>query len=360
MQNHRFDPWRIVGFLLIATCLLSLAPAARVGVASARADVTISMREDSSGAASTDSLSQSGGKDVVRMGENIEVGPNETVEGDVVAIGGAVTVYGRVLGDVVSVGGGIDLKSTAEVNGDVVCVGGVVDREVGATVHGQNVSVGVLPKGFARVFPRVHMDGSGKESGTETVLKIWSVFIRYAAIFLVGLALYLAFQKRATIVRETTRSRFWLSLVVGCVAWFAFVVALILLCITCVGIIVAIPAFFLALIAGGVIGMSLLGELITRRPVTSKGTWAVSTAVGLGVVFVLKVLGVILKSSGGAAPEIGDSIQGITLAVWIVLIVTGFGGLVISRVGRPKPALTVAETVPPIPPAPPELPVSPA
>jgi hypothetical protein len=356
MQNHRSNPWRILGLLLVATCLVALSPWARVGVTSARADVTISMGEDSTDAGSPDSLAPSGGKDVVRMGENIEISPGEMVEGDVVAIGGAVTVYGHVLGDVVSVGGGIDLKSSAEVNGDVVCVGGVVDRDEGATVHGQNVSVGVLPKGFARVFPRAHVTGHGDGHGEEAILKIWSVFVRYAAIFLVGLALYLAFQKRATIVRETTRSRFWLSLVVGCVGWFVFVVALILLCITCIGIVVAIPAFFLALIAGGVVGMSLLGELITRRPVVSKGTWAMSTAVGIGVVLVLKVLGVLLESSGGAAAEIGNSIQGITLAVWIVLIVTGFGGLVISRVGRPTPVLPVPDAVLPAPSSPPDLP----
>jgi hypothetical protein len=357
MQNSRSTPWRPVGLLIAVSCLLSLAPVPQLGVLSARADVTIDMDVDSSRTGAVDIDEENGGKDVVRMGENIEVGPNETVEGDVVAIGGTVTVLGHVLGDVVSVGGGIDLKSTATVNGDVVCVGGVVNREDGATVLGQNVSVGVVPKGFARLIPHAkfgHRDSDHEGGG---VLSVWWAFLRYAGVFLVGLVLYLAFPRRMATIRETTRSRFWLSLVIGFAALIGVSVGLILLCITCIGIIVAIPgflAFLLALVVGGAIAASIFGEVVLRRPATETKTWAATMAVGIGILFVLKLLGLLLESAGGAGEAIGKSIQVITSTAWFLLIMSGFGALVVSRVGRPAPVVPAVPvmTAEPAPPPP--------
>jgi hypothetical protein len=338
--------------LLIAIlCLISLAPAGRIGVEIACADITIHVDSDSTRAESGPSP-QSGGKDVVRMGENIEVGPNETVEGDVVAIGGTVTVYGHVLGDVVSVGGGIRLKSTANVNGDVVCVGGTVEREEGATVLGQNVSVGVLPKGFARLIPRASVGHHDADDEGGGVLAMWWAFLRYAGVFLVGLVLYLAFPKRMATIRETTRSRFWLSLVIGFASMIGVSVGLILLCITCIGIIVAVPGFFafiLAMLAGGAVAASLFGEVVVRRPAGTTGTWASTMAVGIGILLVLKLLGLALESADGAGEAIGKSIQVITSTAWFVLLMSGFGGLVVSRVGRGVPVSAPVSDLPEAP-----------
>lgn len=354
MRNSNSTPWRPVGLLIAIGCLLSPVPAAHLGVLSARADVTVDVDVDSTRIEGTEQ--ESSGKDVVRMGENIEVGPNETVEGDVVAIGGTVTVYGHVLGDVVSVGGGIDLKSTATVAGDVVCVGGVLNRDDGATVQGQNVSVGVLPKGFARLIPHAKSGHHESDHDGASVLSMWWAFLRYAGVFLVGLVLYLAFPKRMTTIRETTRSRFWLSLVIGFAALIGVSVGLILLCITCIGIIVAVPgflAFLLALIAGGAIAASIFGEVVLRRPATHTGSWAGTMAVGIGILFVLKLMGLTLESAGGAGEAIGKSIQVIASTAWLVLIMSGFGALVISRVGRPAPELIGAPALPTAAPSPP-------
>ena len=60
--------------------------------------------------------------------------------GDVVALGGDVTVAGHVEGDVASMGGDVYLKSSARVDGDVVCMGGKLNEEPGASVGGQRVS----------------------------------------------------------------------------------------------------------------------------------------------------------------------------------------------------------------------------
>jgi hypothetical protein len=56
--------------------------------------------------------------------------------GDVVAVGGSVTIEGTVKGDVVAVGGGVHLDENASISGDVVTVGGGLSRHPNAIVKG--------------------------------------------------------------------------------------------------------------------------------------------------------------------------------------------------------------------------------
>ncbi|PYR65198.1 MAG: hypothetical protein DMF88_20710 [Acidobacteria bacterium] len=82
--------------------------------------------------------------DVVRIGGGpITVAENERVDGDVVAIGGAVTVNGEVTGDVVAVGGGATLGPHAVVRGEVTTVGGPLRRDPQAQVFGKVNEVGI-------------------------------------------------------------------------------------------------------------------------------------------------------------------------------------------------------------------------
>ena len=82
--------------------------------------------------------------DIVRIGGGaVNVAENERVEGDVVAIGGAVTVDGEVTGDVVGVGGGLTLGPHAVVRGEVTAVGGPFKRDPQAQVFGQVNEIGI-------------------------------------------------------------------------------------------------------------------------------------------------------------------------------------------------------------------------
>ena len=69
--------------------------------------------------------------DIVRVGENITIEAGQTVRGDVVAVGGTVTVLGHVRGDAVAIGGDVDLTGGGTVDGDAVSVGGTVKRGEG-------------------------------------------------------------------------------------------------------------------------------------------------------------------------------------------------------------------------------------
>lgn len=77
-----------------------------------------------------------GDADVVKIGSSLAVDEGETIAGDVVIIGGALTVEGTVDGDAVVIGGSMYLASTAVIRGDAVVLGGILETEEGATVKG--------------------------------------------------------------------------------------------------------------------------------------------------------------------------------------------------------------------------------
>ena len=56
--------------------------------------------------------------------------------GDVVAVGGSITIDGTVKGDAVAVGGDMHLEENASISGDVVTVGGGLSRHPNAIVKG--------------------------------------------------------------------------------------------------------------------------------------------------------------------------------------------------------------------------------
>lgn len=81
--------------------------------------------------------------DRVRIGGGVQVGTDEIVNGDVVAIGGGASVDGSVRGDVVAIGGGVDLGSHADVLGDVTVIGGPLHRDPAARVGGEVHEIGL-------------------------------------------------------------------------------------------------------------------------------------------------------------------------------------------------------------------------
>ncbi|MEE9554359.1 MAG: BamA/TamA family outer membrane protein [candidate division Zixibacteria bacterium] len=78
--------------------------------------------------------------DVVKFGDLI-IEEDERVNGDVVSIGGDVSIYGEVMGDVVALFGDVFLMEDSYVAGDAVSPLGSVHRDDGAVVGGDAVSV---------------------------------------------------------------------------------------------------------------------------------------------------------------------------------------------------------------------------
>jgi len=79
--------------------------------------------------------------DVINLSGDVAIAADQTVTGDVVAVGGSANVRGRVKGNVVSVDGSLYLHDGSHVTGDAIAIGGEVVREPGARVDGSKIQI---------------------------------------------------------------------------------------------------------------------------------------------------------------------------------------------------------------------------
>ncbi|MFN0149928.1 MAG: hypothetical protein ACKVU1_04335 [bacterium] len=231
--------------------------------------------------------------DVVRMGSDITVAPDETVQGDVVAIGGSIDVLGQVMGDVVAIGGMLHLASTARVNGDAVSIGGSVDKDAGAEVNGETVSIGIpLPA----IGPLSHSSGDHGPRASAVVSKF---FVLAVMAFFIFLAVSFA-RDKVRAMANVIPERPWRLLFVGILVWILFVPACILLVISIIGILF-LPVFIVLVFGGVIVGLVAVYQLVGERfrGGAYSGRPFASAFLGLVVVHSFSILGTIL---GAIAP----------------------------------------------------------
>ncbi|MGD9141823.1 MAG: polymer-forming cytoskeletal protein [bacterium] len=77
--------------------------------------------------------------DILKIGQSYTVPEDMEVEGNVVVIGGALTVAGSIKGNAVVIGGSSYLTSTSVVEGDAAVFGGILQMEDGALVWGETI-----------------------------------------------------------------------------------------------------------------------------------------------------------------------------------------------------------------------------
>ena len=82
-----------------------------------------------------------GQRERIRFGGSVTVDEDETIRGDVVAIGGSARVFGEVRGSVVAIGGSAELGPKAVVRGDATAVGAALKRDPAAQVDGETLEV---------------------------------------------------------------------------------------------------------------------------------------------------------------------------------------------------------------------------
>ena len=224
---------------------------------------------DSPKPGSSDSGRETTGE-IVRFGSDITVGPTQSVQGDVMSMGGSVRVEGTVHGSVTSMGGDVTLEPGSRVDGDVVCMGGSLHESPGSSVGGQRVTAPRMPGG--RLFmPMLNVVGTGFKVVGHLVGML--VFLGIAFLVL-KLAPGRSQSAVDTIIHEPGA-----SFMVGLLIWamvipsvIALALAMAILCITIIGIPLAVAvavgyaAFFaLAAIWGGIIGHTILGMRLHGR-----------------------------------------------------------------------------------------------
>lgn len=236
--------------------------------------------------------------DVVRFGSDIVIREGQVVSGDVVAMGGDVTVNGTVEKDVVAMGGDVYLGPDGKVDGQVVTIGGKLHEQPGSHVGGQRVTAEGWRHWRRRSdFPIPHVVSSG-------IKAMWTVAKMMLALLIAWGITQLAPRRTQIAVdafkREPVKSLgFGLlaaALLIPSVVALALVVAI--LCITIIGIPLALAvilgyvlAIILLCLWGSVIGATVLGERLARQMGRPAATLTMMAVWGIVALTAVKVVG---------------------------------------------------------------------
>lgn len=298
------------------------------------------------------------GNDLVRFGEDITIPEGRVIEGDVVAVGGSITVLGRVKGDAVSVGGTVRVQGKGVVEGDAVSLGGGVQTSDSASVGGSDVSVGKVDFGrMGRMWPVI---GAAGLIGTGAWLI--ELFVGLLITLFVAWLSLLLLRDRLEHAAGVIHERFGKSFVMGLLGWVLLVlavpvgiialvitsvIAIVILCITIIGIPVAILlvialvlgvigivmgavyAAFLGYITGAMfLGRRLLGNRVATKPL-------MAIAAGVLLIGLLDFAGEVIGTiSFFAFHPVGMAFGFAAALLSFIVASAGLGAFVTVRFGK--------------------------
>jgi len=241
-------------------------------------------------------------KDKVRIGGSVFVDEGTVVK-DAVAVGGSVTVNGKVRKSAVAVGGSVTLGPNAVIGKDVVSIGGAVKQAQGAKIHGDVVELN-LP-GVSAIMPFFFEGTSSSWFWTFKILALLG-FLALAALLVAVLP------KPFNLISNNVQQNLGKIILWGILGLVVLIPLAIFLAISVIGIpLIALEVFLvgIAFLAGYVAIAQLIGDKIAalmKRPV-------------LNVIW-LTVMGLLALWLIGWVPFLGSLVKA-------VVIVLGFGGV---------------------------------
>lgn len=226
----------------------------------------------------------------VSTGGPLTVAKGERVD-NAVAYGGPVTVEegARVEGDAVAFGGDVILKPGAVVEGDAVSFGGTVVREAGAIVEGQTVSMGSSTLGTAVARSVVKSDRATRRVESDDEVHGFSLptfLVQFATLFGLGFVLLVLAPQRMKLMENSISAEFTKNGVVGVLGVLALLPLTLLLCVTIIGIPVALLMWMLLAVAVPA-GVALVANVLGTRLPTGRIRKTQAIALALGVLVLL-------------------------------------------------------------------------
>jgi cytoskeletal protein CcmA (bactofilin family) len=270
--------------------------------------------------------------DVVAFGGDIEIAESGTVRGDIETAGGAVQIAGTVDGDVNASGGTVTISESGQINGSLQASAGVitVDGAVGEAAQLGAESVRLAPtaslggdlsyQGDLEQADGASVDGTvsqttavaGESNGTATPLGV-SLFDIYGILvtLAVGAVLLLLFPRFSASVADRSQAQPLRSAGLGLAALVLVPLGLLLVLVTVIGIPLAVAGaliFGLLLWAASVYGRFALG------------TWLLAQT-GWESRWGALVIGVLVVGLLSLVPVFGSLVS-------LVVLVVGLGALV--------------------------------
>jgi len=277
--------------------------------------------------------------DIVKAGTDIVVEEDELVKGDITALGGDVTVRGKVDGSVVAVGGDVIVTSTGEIEKDATSVGGDVKREAGGIIGGEVVGIGFLPRhAFRFPFGRPFYFG----------FPFLAYLVKVIFLLFIGLVVFSVAPKHVTKVKTKLEKEMLKSGLVGFLGEILILPVFVLLLITIIGIPIAIlvqPLLILLAILLGYAAASLyIGEKFKENTNIKPKTALMTLLLGIIVVELIPLFARIIGIAGDPGSVVGLILVIIYWALIYLILTIGFGAVILTRFGtRPREANLVAE-----------------
>jgi hypothetical protein len=296
--------------------------------------------------------------DIVRIGGGaVNVAENERVEGDVVAIGGAVTVDGEVTGDVVGVGGGLTLGPHAVVRGEVTAVGGPFKRDPQAQVFGKVNEIGIGVNGQTIPPYNINMRNVVFGSLASRVGSLATTVVRVLMFILFALIVTAVAQRPVQQIAARISSEPVRAGLVGLLGEILFVPVLVVTILALVISIIGIP--LLLLVPFGIILVGIVMLVGFTGAAHLVGTWTlerlgraernpyVVAAVGIVVIAGLTLIGRLFALAlGGLGAPFYVAGYVMEYAAWTI----GFGAAIQTWLHmRRRPATPTMTTPPPEP-----------
>lgn len=287
--------------------------------------------------------------DIVRIGGNARVGPDEVVFGDVVVIGGRSDVEGEVRGNVVTIGGMMRLGPRADVRGDAVAIWSHLERAPGARVGGEFVDVGAGawtgPWNFG--FP-------GRFPTFPNFIGLMATLLRLGLLVMLGWVFVAVGRGPVQRIADRAAAEPVKAGLVGLLVEVLFlpilVVVTVLLAISIIGIplIALIPLvllFLVLVLIAGFTAMALrigqwVGGLGSNQP-------EAYTAVAIGTIVLLSfaVMAKLAFLAGGLVAGFGFVLAVIAFCVEYLVWTVGLGAAVLVRLAPRSHALDIWDGV---------------
>jgi hypothetical protein len=243
-------------------------------------------------------------------------------QGDVISVGGRVTVDGTVHGDVWTFGADVALQPRALVTGNVVALGGVVRAERGALIRGNKYSLPNIK------IPLLRLLASGNSAATfRFLIQAFGALLYLLVLFL---AVHFAREPLAGLAGSLA-SRWKGAILYLVLAVFLIPLAAALLVATVLGIVVvpflAVAVLLLAYL--GYLGATVrLGLWLRRLPADAPAAAAYTSGLlGLLVLRGPVLLGILLGLlASGLFQVLGRVLFAVGTAATLVAALYGFGG----------------------------------
>ncbi len=257
----------------------------------------------------------------IRKFQSVTVEEDEHVMGEVVSIGGNVTIKGLVDGSVTATGT-VRITRTGIVLGNVICNESI--EEPGSRVAGTVTEQSVPAIDWPRVYEE--RDSSGAAAGA---------IVYFSLLFLFTAAVAMLFRRPTDRIKALYSQNILKTLAVGFLAWILLLPVFILLCITIIGLPVALLGLPLGMIAASLLGGAAFALFISdfvrpKEAAREEGRFR-KLLVGF-IILQPPAIGFFFGLIVDQEPL--SVIFGIVAGLLTLLVMTlGFGGVILTRFG---------------------------